>query len=322
MYGLVLNSIIGLISGASRSNSLSVLTYHRVGESYNQLFMDEVLFEQQLVWIKRYFNPVGLAEGIKLQQQGKLPNRAVAITIDDGYVDSFTTIFPLLQKHKLTATFFISTSGLTKGYLWDELICSAILQLPINMKELDFEGNRFSLTTYNQRLNALKEIINKIKYSSLVERERLIQQLMLQTGLPELPSQFLDEAQIISLYQSGMEIGAHTVNHPILSCENITIAKQEILESKQQLEKIIQAPVNFLAYPNGKKNIDFDQSHENLAKECGFEAAFSTDWGSINASNSNHFSLQRFTPWDSTEGKFSLRLALNGNKRFKRLFIK
>lgn len=311
---------INAVSALSGDNKLSVLTYHRVGESYNQLFKDEFLFEQQLVWLNKYFNPVGLAEGLQLQKQGKLPKRAVAITIDDGYVDSYTKIFPLLQKHQLNATFFISTSGLKRGYLWDELISSAILTMDLGVEEVEFFDKTYPLMTYNQRLACAKEITGKIKYRTMVERELLIEHLLHKTGQSNLNHQFLNEHQILSLHQAGMGIGAHTVSHPILTCEENHIARAEIIESKKVLEDIISAPVDFFAYPNGKKGIDFNEYHQQLVEECGFKAAFTTDWGCIDSSSTSPYALSRFTPWDVSEGKFSLRLALNFNKVFTELF--
>ena len=103
MLSFIISPVVNAVVAVSGGNKLGVLTYHRIGESYNQLFMDEHLFEQQLIWLNRYFNPVSLAEGLVLQKQGKLPKRAVAITIDDGYLDSYTRIFPLLKKHQITA---------------------------------------------------------------------------------------------------------------------------------------------------------------------------------------------------------------------------
>ncbi|WP_157826754.1 polysaccharide deacetylase family protein [Colwellia sp. 12G3] len=307
----MLSSVINGVTALSGENKLSVLTYHRVGESYNQLCMDEYLFEQQLIWIKKYFNPIGLTEALALQKKGKLPRRSIVITIDDGYVDSFTTIFPLLKKHNLTATFFISTSGLEKGYLWDEHISLIIMTLSVDIEEFLFEGRTFEVSTYNERIKCAKEISDQIKYCSLNERETLIQKLVKQTKKIVLKHDFLNELQIKLLYKQGMEIGAHTVNHPILTYEKSDVAKREMLDSKEILEDIIGEQVKYLAYPNGKLGIDFDENNQNQAKECGFDAAFSSDWGFINHSPKDLYSLKRFTPWDKSEAKFCLRLALN-----------
>lgn len=322
MHKISIKLFVSIISALVSRNSLTVLTYHRVGESYNQLCMDEKLFEQQLVWLKRYFNPISLTEGLALQAQGKLPKRSIAISIDDGYSDSYTKIFPLLQKHELVATFFISTSGIQQGYLWDELVSSAIMQLPASDETLVYLAVNYPVATYSQRIECVKKIAKIIKYQSNDERHHLIEQLLNKTGKPQLKHQFLSEQQIFALSEAGMEIGAHTVNHPILTCEQDQTVQSEMMLSKQYLEKITNKPVNFLAYPNGKYQVDFNDNHQRIAKECGFTAAFSTDWGCISPKNNNLFSLSRFTPWDVTEFKFNLRLALNFNEKYTRLIGK
>jgi len=321
MLNPLLLLMIKSITKLTERNGLTVLTYHRIGESYNQLYMNEDLFEQQLIWLKKYFNPMGLAEALELQKEYKLPERAIAITVDDGYEDSFTTILPLLKKYGLTATFFISTSGIERGYLWDELVSSSIFMLDSCVSELILLGKSYDLSTYNKRKNCVTAITNEIKYSELAKRECLITQLLSEATAPSLPHQFLTEEQIKKLDDEGMGIGAHTINHPILSSEEAIVANREIQESKTRLEKIIGKPIDFLAYPNGKKYIDFNEQHEKIAKICGYKGAFSSDWGCI-AKNNNNFSYKRFTPWDKTEIRFCLRLALNFNKLHNRLMIK
>jgi peptidoglycan/xylan/chitin deacetylase (PgdA/CDA1 family) len=320
MSQILTRNMVNFLCNVAGKNSLSVLTYHRVGESYNQLFMNEALFEQQLIWLKNYFNPLDLNEGLTKQRHKQLPPRAVAITVDDGYVDSYTTILPLLKKHGLTATFFISTSGLTKGYLWDELISSAVMQLSANVKELTFNNRLYRIDTYNHRLSCLTEILSFIKYQNLEQRAHYIDMLLQQTGQPKLEHQFMSAEQIKSLSDAGMGIGAHTVNHPILSAESPENAEAEMIESKLMLESIVEKKVDYLAYPNGKLNKDFNEQHKILAQKSGFKAAFSTDWGCISNSSSDEFAYKRFTPWDKTESRFNLRLALNFSDRYTRRF--
>lgn len=311
MLRVLLKIIVSVITNFRKSNRLCVFTYHRVGNLSRVDAMSEEVFEKHLIWINRYFNPVSLSEGMKLQKQGRLPKRSVVITVDDGYLDIYDTIQPLLKKHNLTATFFISTSGLDNGSLWDDKICAAVLDIDLDIDEFSFDNQIYSIATYNQRVACAKSIISKAKYKTLIERDKLIQQLILQTNKTPSKNQFLSDLQVKSLFLNGMEIGAHTVNHPILLCEDSITAKKEMLESKNRLEAIIGSQVNYLAYPNGKKGIDFNHTHEELAKECGFKGALSTDLGSINGSSKELYCLRRLAPWDITEIKFCLRLALN-----------
>jgi peptidoglycan/xylan/chitin deacetylase (PgdA/CDA1 family) len=290
-------------------NKLSILTYHRVGGSGDALAMDEGLFEQHLLWINRNFNPISLDEGLKLQAQGKLPRGSVAITVDDGYADSYTTIFPLLQRHHLTATFFISTIGFEKGCLWDELVAFNIMKT--KQDELSFNNKVYSLRTVSDRLNCLTCCLSEIKYKTNLERDFLIEQIIAQTHNLETPQQFLTEAQVVALNNAGMGIGAHTHTHPILLQESDVVALDEIKQSKIILEKVLNSSVDYFAYPNGKYGIDFDIKHINMVKGLGFSAALSTDKGVLVNKDVDGFQIKRFTPWDETELKFVLRLALN-----------
>ena len=293
-------------------NKLSIMTYHRVGNSGDALAMDEALFERHLIWIKRYFTPVNLAEGLALQAEGTLPRGAIAITVDDGYADSYSTIFPLLKKYDLKATFFISTVGFEKGHLWDEKVAFIIMKTKLT--KLNFDHQHYSLLTYNDRIACLTDCLFKIKYKKIEERDELIEQLAIQSQQKETPQQFLTKEQTIDLYKSGMGIGSHTHTHPILMKESAEVALHEITLSKNILESIIKSPVDLFAYPNGKFGLDFDLTHMEMVKKSGFLAALSTDKGVLKDQKVDGFQIKRFTPWDKRELSFVLRLALNYRK--------
>jgi peptidoglycan/xylan/chitin deacetylase (PgdA/CDA1 family) len=193
--------------------------------------------------------------------------------------------------------------------------------LESDVRELILLGKNYDLSTYNKRKNCVTAIANEIKYSELAKRDYLIKQLLREVTAPSLSHQFLTEDQIKNLFDEGMGVGAHTINHPILCSEENGVAKKEIQESKLRLEGIIGNSVDFLAYPNGKKYIDFNEQHEKIAKMCSYKGAFSSDWGCI-TKNNNNFAYKRFTPWDKTEIRFCIRLALNFNKLYNRLMIK
>jgi peptidoglycan/xylan/chitin deacetylase (PgdA/CDA1 family) len=66
------------------------------------------------------------------------------------------------------------------------------------------------------------------------------------------------------------------------------VAKREMLESKQVLERALGKAVTLLAYPYGETN----DSVDHFAKECGFEAAFATDHAPKDHAQ-NRFRLRR-----------------------------
>jgi peptidoglycan/xylan/chitin deacetylase (PgdA/CDA1 family) len=116
--------------------------------------------------------------------------------------------------------------------------------------------------------------------------------------------------QVRHLRRSGMEIGAHTMTHPILAQLDRERADLEIRDSKRRLEEITGNPVTLFAYPNGKPSRDYRREHVATVRALGFEAAVTTAWGVAHAA-SDTYQLPRFTPWDRTPAKFILRLLRN-----------
>jgi len=116
--------------------------------------------------------------------------------------------------------------------------------------------------------------------------------------------------QIRQLHQAGMEIGGHTVSHPILVHTDDETVYSEIVDGKARLEDIIQAPVRFFAYPNGKPKQDYLPKHVAMLREIGFEAALATAWGAASQDSDLH-QLPRFTPWDTERTRFILRMVHN-----------
>ena len=122
----------------------------------------------------------------------------------------------------------------------------------------------------------------------------------------------LSTAQLRQLHAAGMELGAHTMSHPILSTLPEREARLDIANGKHQLEALIQAPVTLFAYPNGKAGRDYGASHVAMVRSLGFRAAVATDWGVARpGAGLDLLQLPRFTPWDRGRLAFLWRLRQN-----------
>ena len=119
--------------------------------------------------------------------------------------------------------------------------------------------------------------------------------------------------QVRGLRALGMDVGAHTVTHPILTRLSPDTARAEMHDSKQELERILGEPVRLFAYPNGVPEQDYAVEHAKMARECGFDAAVSTAWGAASM-RSDRFQLPRFTPWDRARWRYGARLLANFNR--------
>src|SRR5687768_13528618 len=101
-----------------------ILSYHRVVETSQDPYAISVTpqhFAQQLQILRQYAHPMPLGELVQALQEGDVPPRAVAITIDDGYVDNLYNVKPLLEHYQIPATTFIATGYMGREFWWDEL---------------------------------------------------------------------------------------------------------------------------------------------------------------------------------------------------------
>ena len=298
------------------SATLSILIYHRVLARPDPLFPGEVdaaLFERQLRLVKRFHTPLPLAEAVQRLQDGSLPARAACITFDDGYADNAQVALPLLQRHGLHATFFIATGYLDGGQMWNDTVIEAVRQAPAHVLDLRELGlDCLPVANLAQRQAAIATLLGQLKYLPFDRRQQLAMQIRRQAGATAGAPAMLSTAQLRQLQAAGMELGAHTVSHPILSTLPEREARLDIANGKHQLESLIQAPVTLFAYPNGKAGRDYGASHVAMVHSLGFKAAVATDWGVARPSAGlDLLQLPRFTPWDRGRLAFLWRLQQN-----------
>ena len=84
----------------------------------------------------------------------------------------------------------------------------------------------------------------------------------------------ITKEQLIKLAQQGIVFGGHTHTHTILSSMPFPKAKEDIITNKRILEKLIDKPCSFFAYPNGRA-CDFKNEHKKILRTAGYNAAFS-----------------------------------------------
>lgn len=262
-------------------------------------------------WINSWFNVLPLDDAIVQLREQSLPARAAAITFDDGYADNFAVALPILLKHKLSATFFIATGFLDGGRMWNDTIVESVRSYSRATLDLNPVGlGAYSVGSDHEKCEAIAAIISKVKYRSTIERVEITERIAnLANALP--PNDLMmTTQQLRNMREAGMQIGAHTISHPILASIDPVEARCEMAESKTFLEKLLGERVSLFAYPNGKPGVDYMNEHVSLAQELGFDAALSTAKGSAR-SGADLYQLPRFTPWDKAKVRFGGRLLQN-----------
>jgi peptidoglycan/xylan/chitin deacetylase (PgdA/CDA1 family) len=296
------------------SRSLSILTYHRVVAEPDALVPDHVCaadFDWQLAALARWFRVLPLREAVSRLRAGTLPARAASVTFDDGYADNANVALPLLLKHGLPATFFVATGFLDGGRMWNDSVIETIRSTQGGALDADCLGlGALPVATLGERRQAMDILLTALKYLPPEERERKVEALAAQAGARLPVDLMMASEELRSLRASGMDVGAHTVTHPILARVDRARAQHEIRESKRLLEAITGSAVTLFAYPNGRPGRDYLPEHVRMVREAGYEAGFSTAQGVAHAA-SDPLQLPRFSPWDRTPGRFVLRLMHN-----------
>ncbi|MBL8286383.1 MAG: polysaccharide deacetylase family protein [Rubrivivax sp.] len=294
---------------------LSILIFHRVLALPDPLLPGEVdakQFDRLMRLVARAFNVLTLGEAIAHLVRGCLPPRSLVITFDDGYADNARVALPILRQHGLKATLFVSTGFLNGGRMWNDTVIEALRNATVSHADLgEFGLESQSLATLADRRAAMNALLPRIKYRPLAERETALRTLIARLKPSSLPDDLMMSSdQVRQLRGAGMEIGAHTVNHPILTSLPAAQAWNEIVQGREQLAATIDHPVDVMAYPNGVPGRDFDATHVEMLKRMGFRGAVTTAPGVARVGD-DPFQLPRFSPWDRPLWRWAARLLLN-----------
>lgn len=290
---------------------LCIVTYHRILESFDPLQPSEPdvrAFRWQMKVLADCFNVLSLQDALAAMANASLPPRAVCITFDDGYRSTHDLALPILNEFNLPATVFVTTGYLGEGNMWNDKILEAVRRMPageVDLRDIGLGTHR--TRTLDERKNAIEVLTETAKYLPPQERLTLTARLDTLAGSAQVPGLMLTPDMLRELTRRGVDIGAHTVSHPILTSLDGASARYEIEECKLRLEAITGMPVRYFAYPNGKAGTDFDASHVAMVRAAGFAAAFSTAAGAATDAH-DRFQLPRSRPWDSTRLFYVLRL--------------
>jgi len=313
----LLKSVFSLASPGGAKARLSVFIFHRVLPLPDPLFPDEIHagnFDEICGWIAGWCNVLPLDQAMASMKSGTLPARAACVTFDDGYADNFHVARPILEHHRLPATFFVATGFLDGGRMWNDTVIESIRLTDLPALALgDLLGPEFAgvpVASTVDKSAAIGRVIGRAKYMPPAERAAFVDE-MAERARARLPGDLMMTSdEVRAMRKAGMQIGAHTVSHPILATLDASAARSEIAQSKRALEGILGERVGLFAYPNGKPGVDYSEESVAIVRELGFDAAFSTRWAASRA-DTDVFQIPRFTPWDRTRFRFGARMLGN-----------
>lgn len=285
-----------------------VLMYHRVAEPSVdpwKLSVSPAHFAEQLEVLAACADVVPLRHVLEPAWTSRRPR--VAITFDDGYVDNLRAAAPCLARLDLPATVFVATGYVGHGrqFWWDELADLLLVPgtLPATLscaitgapRQWDLgDGAHYDEAAWRRdrawrapdgpptaRHQVFAEVWHELQHVSRRRQEYVLNVLRAWSGrgLPSRPADravTLDELHELAAYPA-IEIGAHTVTHPILKGLPDEVQRAELEGSKQQLEAWLDRPVGSFAYPYGTAA----PASLRLVQAAGFQRACTTAPGLV-----------------------------------------
>ncbi len=301
---------LGPHARSARVPQLLILMYHRIlpmGDERIKLeepgmYVTPDTFRNNLEILAQFFEFIKLSEWLDKKQKGlPLPDKACAITFDDGWADNYEFAYPILQERQIPATIFLVSDMIgTNAQFWPERLARIVTSISTTQSHRwsnpELQWLRCAVTDYKfldiaPSSEQITQLIAHAKQLSDREIHIRLDRIDSELKLKNTPrnSSLLDWPQINEMIDSDLiEAGSHTCHHVRLNSQTpIEIIKKEIIHSKQIIEQQSGKPVTTFCFPNG----DYSETALKLVRQH-YSGAITTSrgWNSI---ESNKYLLKR-----------------------------
>ena len=265
---------------------LTVLNYHRIDDPHRSdfdTFKPNVSatpeeFARQMDYVQSRYSVITCLDLVMwLKGECTLPPCPLLITFDDGYFDNYKYAAPILRERNLPATIFLSTGfmGTGNAFYWDYVAYLFFhtkrnaVHLP-HLGEVAWRNAASRERVMHSWINTVKFLPDEQRRQAVAEMEKVLD---VKVTVDAFSGLYLGWEQLKELSENGFELGAHTVNHPILSRIPVDRVDEELIESRKQIEKRIGKSVISFAYPNGLAQ-DISKEVVNSVRKAGMLLAF------------------------------------------------
>jgi protein-tyrosine-phosphatase/peptidoglycan/xylan/chitin deacetylase (PgdA/CDA1 family) len=238
---------------------------------------------------RKGYNFVSLEDVYNNIEKGGLPlKKAIAFTIDDGFIDQAKVAAPIFIKYKCPVTIFLITEFVDGGAPpWDAIvkhIFNKTDQNKITVK-LNSKVITYDISDSEKKYSAMNEFRSKCKDLPELELKEAIEYLKTISGLgsisfPISDAQALSWDDALELEKFDVSFAPHTSSHTILSNCSDRRAREEITGSWGKLIQKLKKPCPIFAYPNGRKQ-DFTVRDINYIKETEMQGAVMSEPGYV-----------------------------------------
>lgn len=297
---------------AWRRRRLLILCYHGVSlrdeHEWNPcLYVSPATLERRFMLLRRNRCAVlPLGEAVDRVYTGDLPERAVALTFDDGYYDFLANAWPLLREYGYPATVYLQTLRSEHNYPIVNLTRSYVLwkarRLTLNGSGIEgLDDAEYPLHTQaeRQRVLALLDAHSSRARQPLAAKDDQVRRLGRAVGVDydELAAArlltILKPQEVADLAAKGISFQLHTHRHR--TPEEPEAFAEEIQENRRRIEQATSQPATHFCYPSGVTRPRYLPVLESL----GVVSATTTQPGIVDASI-HRLLLPRFVDTNAT----------------------
>lgn len=277
--------------------------------------LDVLLFKEQIKYLEKHYTFITMESLIEaLETDRLLPSNSVLLSFDDGYIDHFNCVFPILAEKGIQGSFYPPAKAITENKVLDVNKIHFILASEINKskivsklfsemenyrKEFNLEDNNYYVTKLAKpnRFDTGEVIL--IKRLLQVELPEPLRNNITNTLFKELVGVeeaafsrelYMNHDQLKCMRKNGMHIGSHGYDHYWLGRLSKQEQEREIDLSMFFLNSIGVDMSNWtMCYPYGNYNQDTLQILSD--KNC--KVALTTEVQIASLSNNHRLSLPR-----------------------------
>ena len=243
--------------------------------------------------------PVSMPEIVKASAETRsLPERAFAVTFDDGFENNYSIAAPVLEEFRVPATFYVTTRFIEEGACsWIDMIESAVdgqEEVRLRLPALDVNGR---YATREDKLELLEAVRQYVKNHPQVDPYAFAQEVWDQSSLeameldPELDGKMSWEQLRELNGNPSFTVGGHGHTHRILEFLDDSEMEDEVATSLGKLRGNLGPAVVHYSYPEGLWNC-YSQRVIRRLRRHGIVCAPSAENG-INHPGDDLFHLKR-----------------------------
>jgi peptidoglycan/xylan/chitin deacetylase (PgdA/CDA1 family) len=266
---LTVSKRLGLTSWLAQSGwrreRLMILCYHGVSlgdehEWHPGLYVSPAHFEHRLALLRRNRCTVlPLDEAIERLYAHRLPDRAVALTFDDGYYDFMARAWPLLQSYGFPATVYLTTGRVDHNTPIVHLLVSYALWKARD-RVLDGTGitglsGRYVLASDEERRRVVRGLMQVLPGIEIELKDAVARAVLERIGLDydafvrARLLTLLGPADVSALASDGVDFQLHTHLHR--TQEDADEFVRDVAYNRERVGALTGRRASHLCYPSG-----------------------------------------------------------------------